>query len=121
MPKTINGVVTKNMPLLPLRGIVVYPHMILHFDVGRPKSIKAIEEAMLQEQLIFLAAQKDPNIEDPAISDINVYGTIARIKQLLRLPGDTIRVLVEGIERAKIEDFVQNEPFYTVPGSYTHL
>ena len=100
------------MPLLPLRGIVVYPHMILHFDVGRTKSIKAIEEAMLEEQLIFLVAQKDPSIEDPTPEDIYTCGTIARIKQLLRLPGDTIRVLVEGIGRAKLVGIVQTEPYY---------
>lgn len=115
MPKkTIKSDMICNMPMLPLRGIVVYPYMILHFDVGRIKSIKAIEEAMLNEQLIFLAAQKDPNIEDPKFDEINVYGTIARIKQLLRLPGDTIRVLVEGIERAKVVNFIQDDPFYLV-------
>lgn len=102
----------RHMPLIPLRGIVVYPHMILHFDVGRFKSIKAIEEAMLEEQLIFLVAQRDPSIEDPEPTDIYAYGTIAKIKQLLRLPGDTIRVLVEGIGRAKIAEMVQTEPFY---------
>lgn len=115
MPKkTIKNDMIRNMPMLPLRGIVVYPYMILHFDVGRIKSIKAIEEAMLNEQLIFLAAQKDPNVEDPKFDEINVYGTIARIKQLLRLPGDTIRVLVEGIERAKVVNFIQDDPFYQV-------
>ena len=114
MPKTIKNDMIRNMPMLPLRGIVVYPYMILHFDVGRLKSIKAIEEAMLKEQLIFLAAQKDPNMEDPKFDDINVYGTIARIKQLLRLPGDTIRVLVEGIDRAKIVNFIQDDPYYQV-------
>ncbi|MDI9514838.1 MAG: endopeptidase La [Clostridiaceae bacterium] len=102
----------RHMPLIPLRGIVVYPHMILHFDVGRIKSIKAIEESMLEEQLIFLVAQRDPNIEDPEPEDIYAYGTIAKIKQLLRLPGDTIRVLVEGIGRAKLSELVQTEPFY---------
>ena len=102
----------RHVPLIPLRGIVVYPHMILHFDVGRFKSIKAIEEAMLEEQLIFLVAQRDPSIEDPEPTDIYAYGTIAKIKQLLRLPGDTIRVLVEGIGRAKIAEMVQTEPFY---------
>ena len=114
MPKTIKNDMIRNMPMLPLRGIVVYPYMILHFDVGRLKSIKAIEEAMLKEQLIFLAAQKDPNMEDPKFDEINVYGTIARIKQLLRLPGDTIRVLVEGIDRAKIVNFIQDDPYYQV-------
>jgi ATP-dependent Lon protease len=70
----------RHMPLIPLRGIVVYPHMILHFDVGRFKSIKAIEEAMLEEQLILLVAQRDPSIEDPEPEDIYAYGTIAKIK-----------------------------------------
>jgi len=102
----------RNMPLIPLRGIVVYPHMILHFDVGRFRSIKAIEEAMLNEQLIFLVAQKDPSIEEPEPKDVYTYGTIAKIKQLLRLPGDTIRVLVEGIGRARITEMIQTEPFY---------
>lgn len=102
----------RHMPLLPLRGIVVYPHMILHFDVGRIKSIKAIEEAMIEEQLIFLVAQRDPSIEDPAPEDIYTCGTIARIKQLLRLPGDTIRVLVEGVGRAKLVAIDQTEPYY---------
>ena len=100
--------------MLPLRGIVVYPHMILHFDVGRTKSIKSIEEAMLNEQKIFLTAQKDPNIEEPEFDEINSFGTIAHIKQLLRLPGDTIRVLVEGIQRAKVTNFIESEPFYKV-------
>ena len=112
MAKTASEKNIRNMPLLPLRGIVVYPYMILHFDVGRAKSIKAIEESMLGEQLIFLAAQKDPNIEDPTPEDIYTFGTIAKIKQLLRLPGDTIRVLVEGMERARFSDLIQREPFY---------
>jgi len=100
--------------MLPLRGIVIYPHMILHFDVGRIKSIKAIEAAVLKDQRIFLTAQKDPNIDDPSFDEINTFGTVAHIKQLLRLPGDTIRVLVEGIVRAKVTRFTGNEPFYSV-------
>lgn len=102
------------IPLLPLRGIVVFPHMILHFDVGRTKSIKAIEEAMMKDQRIFLSAQKDPAIDEPKQDDIYKVGTIAKIKQLLRLPGDTIRVLVEGLERAKILEYTSEEPFYEV-------
>lgn len=112
MPKTIKKNINKNIPVLPLRGIVVYPNMILHFDVGRTKSIKAIEEAMLKEQTIFLTAQKDPNIEDPDFEEINAVGTVSKIKQLLRLPGNVIRVLVEGTDRAKIVNFRQEEPFY---------
>ena len=100
--------------MLPLRGIVIYPNMILHFDVGRVKSVRAIEAAMLKDQKIFLTAQKDPVIEDPSYDDIHAFGTIAHIKQLLRLPGDTIRVLVEGIARARVTKFIDSDPFYTV-------
>lgn len=112
--KTAKDNIIKNMPMLPLRGLVVYPYMILHFDVGRLKSIKAIEEAMLKDQNIFLTAQKDPNIENPEYDEINMIGTIAHIKQLIRLPSDTIRVLVEGIERAQIVNFIQDDPYYKV-------
>lgn len=102
------------IPLLPLRGIVVFPHMILHFDVGRARSIKALEEAMMKDQKIFLAAQKDPALDEPCDKDIYTIGTISKIKQLLRLPGDTIRVLVEGLERAKIVDYISEDPYYEV-------
>jgi len=114
MPKQNKNDIAYRIPMLPLRGIVVFPHMIIHFDVGRLKSIKSIEEAMLNDQVIFLTSQKDPNIEDPDFDEINTFGTIAQIKQLLRLPGDTIRVLVEGIQRAKVTNFVTNDPFYKV-------
>lgn len=102
------------IPLLPLRGLVVFPYMILHFDVGRPKSIKALEEAMLNNQLIFLVAQKDARTDSPQEEDIYKVGTISRIKQLLKLPGDTVRVLVEGVSRAEITGFIQKEPFFLV-------
>ncbi|NLY18695.1 MAG: endopeptidase La [Clostridiaceae bacterium] len=102
------------LPLLPLRGLVVFPHMILHFDVGRVKSVKALEEAMMNNQLIFLVAQKDPEMEDPGKENIYKVGTISRIKQLLRLPGDTIRVLVEGVERAVVVEYLSEEPYYQV-------
>ena len=100
------------MPLLPLRGIVVFPYMTFHFDVGRDKSIRAIEEAMANNQLIFLVSQKDASEDLPSFEDIYSVGTIARIKQILKLPGDAIRVLVEGIARAEIAEFVQSEPFF---------
>ncbi|NLK67915.1 MAG: endopeptidase La [Clostridiaceae bacterium] len=105
---------TKTIPLLPLRGIVVFPNMILHFDVGRPRSIKALEEAMMEEQKIFLAAQKDPALEEPGQEDVYTIGTTAKIKQLLRLPGDTIRVLVEGLERSEILEYTSEDPYYEV-------
>lgn len=100
------------LPLLPLRGLTVFPYMILHFDVGREKSIKALEEAMVNDQLIFLVAQKDAKVDSPDIDDIYSVGTISKIKQLLKLPGDTIRVLVEGISRAEICKFTQTESFF---------
>ncbi|MCX7748179.1 MAG: endopeptidase La [Clostridia bacterium] len=100
------------LPLLPLRGLNVFPYMILHFDVGRMKSIKALEEAMINNQLIFLVAQKDAKNDSPGEEDIYKVGTISKVKQLLKLPGDTIRVLVEGISRAEIGDFTQTEPFF---------
>lgn len=99
------------LPLLPLRGLTVFPHMIIHFDVGRVKSIKALEEAMLNNQLIFLVAQKDAMNDSPEKDEIYSIGTISRIKQLLKLPGDTIRVLVEGVCRAKINKYEQDAPF----------
>jgi len=99
------------LPLLPLRGLTVFPYMILHFDVGRPKSIEALEDAMINNQLIFLVTQKDVKTDDPKEEDIYRVGTISRIKQLLKLPGNTIRVLVEGISRAEISQITQLEPF----------
>lgn len=102
------------VPLLALRGLTVFPNMILHFDVGRPKSIQALEEAMVGDQLIFLVAQKDAKIEQPEPEDLFEVGSVAKIKQLLKLPGDMIRVLVEGVQRGKVVSYIQREPYYTV-------
>ncbi|BBB89860.1 MAG TPA: endopeptidase La [Methylomusa anaerophila] len=104
----------RTIPLLPLRGILVFPYMIIHLDVGREKSISALEEAMVQDRLIMLATQKDAQNDTPEPEDIFSIGTVAEIKQLLKLPGGTIRVLVEGLHRAEIEEFVSFEPFYQV-------
>ncbi len=104
----------KTLPLLPLRGLTVFPFMTLYFDVGREKSIKALEEAMINDQLIFLVAQKDASTDSPGEEDIYDIGTISKVKQLLKLQGDTIRVLVEGISRAEIKNIVQREPFFVV-------
>nr|WP_122011861.1 endopeptidase La [Maliibacterium massiliense] len=100
------------LPLLPLRGLTVFPDMMLHFDVGREKSVAALEEAMLGNQLIFLCAQKDMQVEAPRPEDIEQVGTVARVKQLLKLPGLTIRVLVEGLYRARSVEYVRQEPYY---------
>ncbi len=100
------------LPLLPIRGITIFPHMVLHFDVGRPKSILALEEAMVKNQTIFLVTQIDHKVENPALDDIYKIGTVSKIKQILKLPGDTIRVLVEGLYRAEIAQVINEEPFF---------
>ena len=102
----------KTLPLLPLRGLTVFPFMTLYFDVGREKSIKALEEAMINDQMIFLVAQKDASTDSPEAEDIYPIGTISKVKQLLKLQGDTIRVLVEGISRAEVKRILQKEPFF---------
>ncbi|MDF2841360.1 MAG: endopeptidase La, partial [Clostridia bacterium] len=102
----------RKIPLLPLRGLGIFPYMVLHFDVGREKSIRALEEAMINDQLIFLVTQKEAQTDLPSIEDFYEVGTISKIKQLLKLPGDTIRVLVEGISRARIEEIVSEEQFF---------
>lgn len=112
MPDMKKAIKKQALPLLPLRGLTVFPYMILTFDVGRDKSIKALDEAMINNQLIFLVAQKDAKNDSPEEDDIYSVGTISRVKQLLRLPGDTIRVLVEGISRAEVKTFLQTEPFF---------
>lgn len=100
--------------MLPLRGILVFPYMVIHLDVGREKSVQAIEEAMLQDRIIFLATQKEAQTDDPSEDDIYKIGTVAEVKQLLKLPGGTIRVLVEGIARAKAHHFIADEPYFKV-------
>lgn len=100
------------LPLIPLRGITIFPYMVMHFDVGREKSVLALEEAMLNGQKIFLVTQKEAKIEDPQEEDISKIGTLCNIKQILKLPGDTVRVLVEGEKRAVIKDIVQRDPFF---------
>uniref|UniRef100_UPI000590048F LON peptidase substrate-binding domain-containing protein n=1 Tax=Clostridium polynesiense TaxID=1325933 RepID=UPI000590048F len=104
----------KILPLIPLRGITIFPYMVLHFDVGREKSIAALEEAMLNNAEIFLSAQKDAKTEEPKEEDIYDIGTVCSIKQLLKLPGDTVRVLVEGKARGRINEFVDTDKFINV-------
>lgn len=99
------------MPVLPLRGMMLFPHMVLHFDVGRAKSVAALEKAMLEDQHIFLVAQKNADVDEPQLEDLCRVGTVALIKQVLNLPGDSIRVLVEGLRRATLETMVEEEPF----------
>lgn len=97
------------VPLLPLRGLLVYPTMVLHLDVGRDKSVQALEKAMVEDHLIFLTTQKDVTLEEPGEEDIYQMGTLTKVKQMLKLPNGTIRVLVEGLNRAQIIEFYDDE------------
>lgn len=90
------------LPMVALRGLVVFPYMVLHFDVGREMSVAAIEKSITEGQEVFLVAQKDLKIEMPELGDLYEMGTIVKVKQVLKLPGETLRVLVEGIERARL-------------------
>ncbi|WBW98916.1 endopeptidase La [Oceanirhabdus sp. W0125-5] len=102
----------RSLPMIPTRGITIFPNMVIHFDVGREKSIKALEEAMSDKQLIFLVSQKKAIVEDPDIEGIYKIGTVCYIKQILKLPGNSIRVLVEGKYRAEIIDYISEDPYY---------
>ncbi len=99
------------MPVLPLRGLTAFPHMMLNFDVGRDKSMKSLDDAMAKNQKIFLVAQKEIKTDNPVAEDIYEIGTVARVKQVLRFPANNVRVLVEGIYRAKIINVTHVEPF----------
>ena len=103
-----------NYPLLPLRDIVVFPHMVAPLFVGRDKSVNALSEAMNNDKLVFLATQKKAGIDDPQEKDISNLGTIGNVLQLLRLPDGTVKALVEGKFRARIAQFVTGEEFFQV-------
>ena len=103
---------SKTYPVLPLRDIVVFPHMIVPLFVGRDKSVKALEQVMDSQKKILLVAQKDANLDEPGVDDIYRIGTLASVLQLLKLPDGTVKVLVEGVERIKIEDFIQTDEFF---------
>ncbi|MDR0405684.1 MAG: endopeptidase La, partial [Clostridiales bacterium] len=99
------------LPVLPLRGLCVFPYMVLHFDVGRAKSIAALEQAMIGDQRIFLVAQRDTQKDEPDAGDLYDYGTVSKVKQLLKLPGGNIRVLVEGLSRGKLNKLTDDGKF----------
>ena len=102
------------LPMMPLRDIVVFPHMVAPLIVGRGRSIKALEHAMTNRVEIMLSTQRDPAVDDPQTKDVNQIGTVANVLQLLRLPDGTIKALVEGKRRARIHAFVQNPAFFMV-------
>lgn len=112
-PKTSS----ENFPVLPLRDIVVFPHMIVPLFVGREKSVRALEDVMKDDKQILLVSQKNAAEDDPGEDDIYKIGTVSTVLQLLKLPDGTVKVLVEGIQRAKIDNFVNTEEFFEVQAS----
>jgi len=111
---TIPADFSKAIPMLPLRDVVVFPNMVIPLFVGRPKSIKALEDAMESGKYIVLAAQKDASMEEPQSEDIFQVGILANILQLLKLPDGTVKVLVEGEERVKIETYLDDKEYFSV-------
>src|SRR6201982_3991828 len=103
---------TRSYPVLPLRDIVVFPHMIVPLFVGREKSIKALEEVMRSDTFILLATQKNASDDDPATNAIYEMGTLASVLQLLKLPDGTVKVLVEGAARAKVVRYGDRTDYY---------
>ena len=102
------------VPFLPLRGLLVYPTMVLHLDVGRDKSVQALEKAMVDDHIIFLTTQKDLSIDEPVEEDLYHMGTLTKVKQMLKLPNGTIRVLIEGLQRAEIIEFIDEPDYFSV-------
>lgn len=99
------------IPVLPLRDVVVYPHMVIPLFVGRGKSIKALEAAMVDSKQIFLVAQKKSSNDDPSPEDIYHVGTLSSVLQLLKLPDGTVKVLVEGEQRAQVKGYSQEKGY----------
>ncbi|WP_394838489.1 endopeptidase La [Pendulispora rubella] len=112
-PKTMNNK-RRIVPLLPLRDIVVFPHMGTRLFVGRERSINALDAAMVRDKEIFLAAQKDAKANEPVPDDIFAVGTLGAVRQLLRLPDGTVQVVVEGVKRARVRRYVQTDEFFLV-------
>lgn len=106
--KEIKDEILYNIPIIPLRDLIIFPHMVTHFDAGRTKSVAAIEKAELEGIYVFLTAQKDAKVMEPTIDDIYKFGTLASVKQILKLPGGIVRVLVEGVVRAELSEITKD-------------
>ena len=114
--------VYKTVPAIPLRGLVVYPSMTLHFDVGRKKSIKALNTAMENDQLIFLVAQTDPSIDDPTGDDVFGVGVVCEVRQMMKIPNSTnYRVIVKGIQRATLIDMFLDNGYFSATIENAHI
>lgn len=104
--------IMKIMPAVSLRGMVILPGMIIHFDISKPHSIHAVEEAMQKDEKIFLITLKNGDADEPVQEDFYEVGVIAKIKQLIRMPNNIVRVLVEGLERAGLQEIVDHTDYY---------
>ena len=102
------------IPLLPVRDVVIFPYMILPLFVGREKSIRAVDESLTRDRLILLVAQKDAEAEEPNSEEIFSLGTVALVMRILKMPDGRIKVLVQGMGRARIEEFLKKEPYFEV-------
>ncbi|HBG6246872.1 TPA: endopeptidase La [Clostridioides difficile] len=100
------------LPLIPLRGLAIFPYMILNFDIGREISLKALDQAMMDEELIFLTSQKEAEVDEPGEEDFYHVGTICKVKQMIKLPGDTVHVLVEGVSRGRVKKIEQEDGYF---------
>ena len=100
------------LPMVALRNMAVLPGMLIHFDISRQTSRKAVEYAMKAKQQAFLIAQRDMNVDKPSVEDLYQIGTVVMVKQMIRLPGDVVRVLVFGVRRAKLEGVIASDPYY---------
>ncbi len=109
-----NVEIPDQLPLLPVRDIVVFPYMVLPLFVGREMSIKAIEAALAGNRMIFLSTQKALDVENPSPEDIHTVGTVGIIMRMLKLPDERIKILVQGLSKAKISSYIQTEPYYSV-------
>ena len=101
-----------SLPILPVRDVVIFPYMILPLFVGRDMSIKAIEHAVGENKLVLLVSQKDINVENPTIEDLYKVGTVGTILRMLKLPDGRLKILVQGLTKARVTEFSQSEPYY---------
>ena len=107
----MSAVAEPSLPLVPLRDLVVYPHMVVPLLVGRESSVHALEAAMVEEKLLALVTQRDPAVDTPGQADLFDLGTTARILQMMRLPNGTVKILVEGVERVRLRRLVPGRSF----------
>ncbi|SPY76633.1 Lon protease [Providencia rustigianii] len=106
------------IPVLPLRDVVVYPHMVIPLFVGREKSIHSLEAAMDHDKQVMLVAQKEASTDDPGVNDLFAVGTVASVIQMLKLPDGTVKVLVEGLRRARITSLTDNGEYFLAQAEY---